>query len=250
LIGAAILVLTACGQDGEDGGVSRLDGDFRTAYVGEPYFMTAKQVDATAIARLIGQRFPGRSDPLLSNRELAERIVIVSECFDLETALLTGLVRQESAFQRGAVSATGASGLTQFTTIAVRESNDQLGERGAAQARATTIHYFTGRLDECVAPRLGLARWAPLWERVPGDLRTMRNHFRESADDALVYGAVLLKTLLSVARTVQPTAETSDLYVKALERYNGDPDPAVRDDYWRRIFRYAEEARNVGESEP
>jgi|GEM_PF-5869718 len=53
--------------------------------------------------------------------ELARYIKASSECFGLDPYIYTALIEQESLFEISATSHTGAAGLTQFTTPALRE---------------------------------------------------------------------------------------------------------------------------------
>jgi hypothetical protein len=228
-----VAFVLACGATGP-AATSVVLGDFRTTHVADA-FPLGPEVPASAIAAYIARIAPERDDPGLPDALLAEKLAAVSGCLGIDAGVFVGLVRQESAFAAGAVSRTDAVGLTQMTTIGIREVDDQLGARGPEEARTDAIRYFTGRIAGCVAPRLGVAGQDPLWRRHPGGLVAERDALRSDADDALIYGAVLLKTDLAVSDAMA-AGEGAALYGAALERYNVDPIAAVREDYRRRIL--------------
>ncbi len=64
---------------------------------------------------------------------MGSEVIRISSCFDIDSRILLGLIKLEFEYNQDAVSFSGASGLTQFTTIGIQEVNDQLGIRGAGQ---------------------------------------------------------------------------------------------------------------------
>ena len=54
---------------------------------------------------------------------------------------------------------------------------------------------------------------------------------------AALYGAVLLKTYLAVAKNKYPRRSLREIYKYALMLYNGDPHEMHR--YWEKIFKHS-----------
>ncbi|MDQ3231319.1 MAG: transglycosylase SLT domain-containing protein [Pseudobdellovibrionaceae bacterium] len=168
----------------------------------------------------------------MSNAELASLIDLVASCFAIDERIFTSLIRKESTFNMGAKSPTGAAGLTQMTGTGIDEVNDQLGKRGTSYALSSATQYFNNTLSECVSGYVG-APWVQLWDRGT-TLGAQKTEISSDAVTALVYGAILLKTNLSVERTDNPNASMEQLYRNALRRYNGDP--SEKENYQQNIM--------------
>lgn len=174
--------------------------------------------------------------------ELAHTLLSVANCFQIDPWILTGLVQQESWFNKDAVSKTGASGLTQFTNIGIKEVHDQLGQRGIIGAPESSINYFNSVLYECVNQN-----WVQLWEKVdvspdhPEYYLKLKGMLKLDIVASLVYGAILLKTFVTYEQLKnikqEKNLQTSEIYFYALQRYNGEPgDAKIR--YAKKIFSY------------
>ncbi len=175
---------------------------------------------------------------------IAKDINRVSACLKIDPWLMTALIKKESSFKRDAVSATGAAGLTQFTSIGLKEVNDQLGLRGREGAPETSTLYFTERLSACIDPS-----WIDLWNRVdvspdhPEFSNKLKEELKKDARAAIAYGAILLKVYISFVKVrtnfVAPP-QMSELYFLALQLYNGEEgDAKVR--YAKQIFQHLKE---------
>lgn len=174
----------------------------------------------------------------LEANEIAENILNVSSCFDVDPWVLTALIQKESAFQRNAVSQTNAAGLTQFTTIGFKEVHDQLGYRGREGATENATLYFTSKIRNCVDPS-----WIDLWARInvsdshPNYYNLLKEELKRDITSAITYGAILLKTYVAFVDIRNGTDELSrsELYYQALQIYNGEPgDAKVR--YAKNVF--------------
>ena len=242
---ATCAVLAACGSP-EPG--AELSGDFDTAYVDDYYLWFITQGDAGIIETYIEQTNPRRDQTHLSNADLAKDIVKVARCFRIDLPLFTGLIRQESLFNERAVSPTYAYGLTQFTSIARREVGDQLGRRGPDYARLTATQYFRNVIEDCVFDS-GDEEWQDLWDAADELDVSEGRVLLAKPKHALVYGAILLKTLLSNAKTpiMQTTTHTSSgpLYWRAVYEYNGDPDLEIRTSYRERVFNFGRQVNRL-----
>lgn len=172
--------------------------------------------------------------------EISETIVLVSECLHIDSWILTALIQKESSFKKDAVSPKGAAGLTQFTTIGLKEVNDQLGIRGRVGAPVEVTTYFNERIRGCIDPE-----WIDLWNRInvtEGDTqfyKLLKDELKRDTSAAIVYGALLLKTFLAFVNT-RNTLEavplkTSEIYFQALQLYNGEEGNA-KVKYARSIF--------------
>lgn len=208
--------------------------------------------------------------PPYSTKALATDIAVISDCLKIDPFVYTALIATESGFRRNIRSNTGASGLTQFVDIAVKEVSDQLGWRSEWFAREETIQYLNEEvLAKCIAPRLyPKTGWTHFWNREGTEARSVardgrpksrsdvaewnlpagKRMAREFAKDpklALVYGAILLKEDLSVVRFSTSTGgckpprgfskEIHPLYIRALMKYNGD-DCKVKQSYAQKVL--------------
>jgi hypothetical protein len=158
---------------------------------------------------------------------IAQNILKVSKCFNLDPWVLTGLVQKESSFKKDAVSATDATGLTQFTSSGFQEVNDQLGFHGKSGATDVATLYYSTRLKECIDPN-----WVDLWLRVgvpeqdPNFYSLLKAEVKADIPTALTYGAILLKTYVSFIDSRALKSDTplsiSETYFQALQIYNGE----------------------------
>ncbi len=179
------------------------------------------------LTKYISKMASGRSQELIDNNRLAKEILHTSACFGIDPHILTGLIHTESFFNNNATSNTGAVGFTQFTNIGVREVHDQLGERGKHGAITSTIKFWKIIFTDCIDPE-----WVPLWRRTLHLNEDERKAYQKKIikrDPALslAYGALLLK--LYWGRQSQLWQERNDvtkeeLFLRALARYNGEPD--------------------------
>lgn len=179
------------------------------------------------LTKYIKKMASGRSQELISNRRLAKEILHTSACFGIDPYVFTGLIHTESHFNNSATSNTGAAGFTQFTNIGVREVHDQLGERGSKGAIASTIKFWKIIFTDCIDPE-----WMPLWKRTLHLNEDQRKSYQKKLIKrdpslSLAYGALLLK--LYWGRQSQLWQERDDvtkeeLFLRALARYNGEPD--------------------------
>lgn len=180
----------------------------------------------------------------LSKKEtdaIATDIVEVCECLKVDPWLFTGLIQKESSFRQEVSSPTGAVGLTQFTSLGLKEVNDQLGMRGRKGAHFKSISYFNSKIKECVDPT-----WTHLWDKVsvkqddPEFYNALKSEIKNDTRVAITYGAVLLKTY--VARVDDRADENkiqmqkSEIYYDALQIYNGEEGDA-KVNYAKKVFK-------------
>ena len=158
---------------------------------------------------------------------IAKDILAVSSCFEIDPWILTSLIQKESSFVKQAVSPTGAVGLTQFTSIGIKEVNDQLGHRGREGAPEVVTLFFHERLRDCINPS-----WSDLWNRIeiqdnhPEFYKQLKEIIKNDGQSSIVYGAVLLKIYLAFVnyRNTYQVAplKLSEVYFQALQLYNGE----------------------------
>lgn len=158
---------------------------------------------------------------------IAKEILSVSSCFEIDPWILTSLIQKESSFVKHAVSPTGAVGLTQFTSIGIKEVNDQLGYRGREGAPEAVTLFFHERLRDCINPS-----WVDLWSRIeirdehPEFYKQLKEIIKNDGQSSIVYGAVLLKIYLAFVnyRNTYQVApmKLSEVYFQALQLYNGE----------------------------
>lgn len=172
---------------------------------------------------------------------IATDIIEISECFKIDPWLYTGLIQKESSFRQTVSSPTGAAGFTQFTTLGLKEVNDQLGMRGRTGAHYKSIQYFTQKIKNCVDPT-----WIDLWDRVnvaesdPEFYKLLKEEIKSDTRAAIAYGAILLKTYVARvddrADDENKKMQKSEIYYDALQIYNGEEgDAKVR--YAKNVFK-------------
>lgn len=231
-----LTLLAACGGAEQD--ASSLDGLFTTKYVGEAFLLHDAAPSAARILTYATAHAKNNGNGELPF--IKDNLPLVADCFGIDRAVFTGLVRQESAFDRTQVSSGGAIGWTQFTTIGLQEVKDQLGERGPAEARAAATKYFTDVINDCVVPQAGLSVWKDAWKEVPTGSSDIKE-LNKLPLHQLVYGAILLKTYLSNWRTKSEAGtEMKEIYRMALEAYNGE-ELAKRQAYAKNILGFSSE---------
>lgn len=224
-----LLTLSSCGHQQAP---SDLKGSFQTKYVSSS-FILFEDAGVSAIEAFVVRKAPHRAEAM-SNRRLASLIEQVARGFSIDKRIFSSLVAQESAFIVAAQSSTHAVGLTQMTSIGIQEVNDQLGQRGATQARAAATAYFRGVIGSSIC-----INCSDLWIRA-SDTAGMKRILLRDARTSLVYGAILLKSRLSAEKTKDSSLSLEEIYRNALRSYNGDPDISVREDYQTRIMNSAE----------
>lgn len=165
--------------------------------------------------------------PAIEALIISKNIIKVSECLEIDPWILTGLIKKESSFDKNAVSKTGAVGLTQFTTIGLKEVNDQLGRRGRVGAPDATTLYLAEKIRSCIDPN-----WTDLWNRIEEKEESavfynqLKSVLKKDIRSSIVYGAILLKTYLAIVYKRNPHDQSelrpSDIYFQALQIYNGE----------------------------
>lgn len=222
-----IALTAACGKQPSTSSVEGWPAA-TTAQVKRPYILYRAAPNIAGLSDFIQE-----SQPALDAEQadlLAKNIMTVAACFEIDARILTSQIRQESLFDARAESSTRAAGLSQLTRIGIKEVEHQLGAMGPSQAGALAIQYFNGVVNGCLASKFGAdfpAR-THLWKRVESgsaaeDLREKKQIIMAEPRIALVYGAILLKTLLSKSRLENTTWTTKEVYGRALWYYNGDP---------------------------
>ncbi len=178
--------------------------------------------------------------------ELATEIVKASYCFGTDPFMVTSKIRLESRFDMSAISSTGALGLTQLTTIGIKEILDQLGHRGAKFAFVENKTFLVDAI-ECYSeqmisdvmndfPAIQTFRMAKTGEEdYTGDtMQLLKNWIlpaknkmnlfnkRRFIQRQLFMGQILLKIYLAYSKKVYPNQPTLKLYNSALKMFNGD----------------------------
>jgi hypothetical protein len=177
---------------------------------------------------------PQGDDPTYSREELVDDILTAAHDFQICPLVLTALIRKESSFNRRAQSPTGAVGLMQLTTSGIAEVHHQLGVQGAA--RQETVEYWQRLIPDLYSYLTGKT-WSNLSTLTP---LARKEALLTDGPKNLLYGAMLLKTLLAWKGEEDPTRTLEEVYSLALERYNGEPPPKLFA-YREKILMWAEE---------
>ncbi len=164
----------------------------------------------------------------ITNWQLAMKITRLSFCFGTDPKGVAAQIFTESKFDRQRVSGTGAVGLTQMTSAAIDEVNDQLGNRGRNGATPENLQYLYGAIN-CY---MGGQPFKPMFEAGVirrGDLVSKNRAARlraktwlqDNVDRDLIYGQITLKVMLGYARADGATGFAA--YIEAFKKYNGEP---------------------------
>lgn len=198
-------------------------------------FLLVRPPSPQKMTRIISKHRKRRHSGL-SDHLLAQKIISVSACLDLDAYIFAALIFQESSFNARAISHTNAVGLTQFTSAGVEEVNAQLGDGLFSRARPATTRWFHQRIQGCVVPRLKMRDFTPLFKLhyAPAEQKKI---LLNDPDYALIYGAVLLKTLVAVEKWKNPHSSAVHHYRNALRTYNGDS--RAKERYQRDVMYYA-----------
>lgn len=184
-------------------------------------------------------------NPKISNSDVSQiykAIDKVANCLKIDSFVLTGMIQKESTFNKNAVSQTGAAGLTQFTSIGIKEVNDQLGINGNIGAPSEVTEYFRNTIYGCINPK-----WIDVWKMtksIPGtksfynDIKAL---LKNDILTSVTYGGILLKTYVANLENRNITQNLryspAEVYFYALQNYNGEPGVA-KVNYAKRIFEH------------
>lgn len=152
-----------------------------------------------------------------SHRTLAINVIRASFCFGNDPFMILAKMRRETNFSRKSVSPTGAVGFSQMTGIGVKEVQHQLsGDSKISLPQARTafrqsIRCFSG-INNYVVPR--------------GSVENLKDRISQRWGFDMVFGQILVKTLVSYAKASQAygnnTGGVVAAYQDAFTAYNGD----------------------------
>ena len=178
----------------------------------------------------------------LSNLDLARKITRASFCFGTDPYAVTYQIGVESTFDRTRISPTKAVGLTQMTSVAIDEANDQLGNRGNDGARAENVEYWKKAIScykgkDAFAPMFeaGIIPRGKLIEKNAAARGAAKTWIRASIDRQIIYGQIILK--LHLARASGAGLTGLPAYQEAMRDYNGDRKNGHDVAYGRKIVR-------------
>jgi hypothetical protein len=251
------------------------DGDFRTTFIHERYSYYEKTPTAAVLAKYI---FPntklhiGKSKWTPAKRMeysnlLAKRILVITDCLDLDPILFSAILREESHFDNKRQNPkSSAIGFGQILKIAIREVNDQfsmpdiggvLGTSIESRGRREAREYFEDTMRTCLEPNLKIKNFINIWERADVKKHALYSDAWYKAastqimnDDilSLVISASLLKVYYSVVKTkiinehVPGTPAMTKLdFLKRLLKEYGEPNDA----YQSKMLKAATELKNL-----
>jgi len=152
-----------------------------------------------------------------SHRTLAINVVRASFCFGNDPFMILAKMRRETNFSRRSISPTGAVGFSQMTGIGVKEVQHQLSgdERISLPAARTAF-------QQSVRCFSGLSNF----EVQRTSTENIKDRIREKWGFDMVFGQILVKTLVSNAKSSQSYGSNTGGVVAAYEDaftvYNGD----------------------------
>ncbi len=196
----------------------------------------------------------------IESYELANIITEVSNCFEIDPFIFSGMIFWESRYYVENTSPTDAVGLTQMTSIAIKEVHDQMGyflgphakKRGfynQREAREETNEQIDEILTGCVAELREDKKWQYIWEEegfrnwkfykishynktsygksIPSYrwdnnwiVEQIKNRLKADPLMSVVYGAVLLKTIMAYSLKIHPKYTMIEHYKYSVRRYN------------------------------
>lgn len=200
----------------------------------ESFFLFSRDIDPKKLTQFIAEKRPRDAE------RLAKKIRLVAKNFEIDPYIYAALIRTESAFNPHAVSITGCVGLTQFCTAGITEVSIQTGHRSKQKTESIAYYQETARKT---AEQLGREDFEFAWQS-PLSYRAQKRYLRgqKGEDHALIYGAILLKSLLVDAKTNQ-VKDLAAQYRRAAIRYNGDTKVMHR--YARIVLQTAKEFRET-----
>lgn len=173
---------------------------------------------------------------------IAQAIDRVATCLKVDSFLLAGLIHKESYYDKNAVSKSGAVGLTQFTSIGIKEVNDQLGINGIIGAPTDVTEYYRNKVYECINPK-----WVDVWDLVkvgkghPKFYEEIKKVLKQNHLISVTYGGILLKTYVANMHNRNITENLryspAEIYYYALQAYNGEPGER-KVNYAKKIFAF------------
>lgn len=185
-----------------------IKSDLTTNYV--------KELSETEVLKRIQKRVDGSKSTgsnTIANSTLARDILKSARAYGVDPFIFTALIEKESQFRVNAVGSGGDSGLTQFTTIAVKEVTYQYKKSDVGGAYKNLSSGFITQPRE-------LNDYHTFMSSVPKSWSTKRDTFRSNHTYALAAGASLLKLYLALNNKV---------YIDALAAYNGGGTPGYAD---------------------
>lgn len=228
-------------------------GDFRTTYVAEAFHFYKDQPSISQLATYIRSYHKhfdwysqmSKQERLDKSKALATKIELVTKCLKLDFKMFAAIIAIESDYHNKAMNKiTHASGLTQILRTSIREVNDQLGipaqpsalgdlEPKYERARKTTTIYFNKQINSCISNSTNKYKYTALWDR--DELKDFELYSEQWFDNALkvirndemlslIYGAVLLKSKLSILKTIIDGDPKESLMIKTLRSYGEDND--------------------------
>jgi len=218
VVSICVLGLSGCKQNKpkQDTTSGVLGVPTKSAETEAAYPLYNEQPKPEALAQFIRTcRYPADDAERLA---LAAKVIAVAHCFKIDANALGGLIRQESEFNRCAVSPSKATGLTQLTGPGIKEAFHKFGLFGSDQyADKAGRAYFMEKIKECgangIADPKERARWGEAFERNITDLANsedvgisraeiygiIKKQIVEDENVAINLGAVILKTYLAAA---------------------------------------------------
>lgn len=191
------------------------------------------------------EKYIKRANYKLPEKEIkviAQAIDRVATCLKVDSFLLAGLIHKESYYDKNAVSKSGAAGLTQFTSIGIKEVNDQLGLNGIIGAPLDVTEYYRNKIYECINPK-----WVDVWNLIkvaPGHPKfydQIKVLIKTNPLIAVTYGGILLKTYVANMHNRNITENLryspAEIYFYALQAYNGEPGER-KVNYAKKIFSF------------
>ncbi len=221
----ALLLSTSCGNRHSETDETELQGDFRTKQISEAFILNEDSLDISDFFIQMRKLRKNRANQTFDDLDLSRFIITAASAVQIDPRVLFCLIRMESGFDEVAESPTGAMGLTQFTNQGLQEVYDQLGARGKAEAYGPTVEYWKALVpplyENLVADASNITDKTFDFPNATSGLLTGKKALKSNPVKAIIYGAILLKTNLAAVRYSKPDLSMRELYIQALERYNG-----------------------------
>ncbi len=153
----------------------------------------------------------------LSHRSLAIQVVRASFCFGNDPLMILAKMRRETNFSRKSVSPTGAVGFSQMTSMGIKEVQHQLSGNGGV-----SLPGAKGAFQQSIRCFSGINNY----ELPSENTQTLKNRIAQKWGFDMMFGQILLKTLVSYAKASGSYGSNAGGIIAAYEDaftiYNGD----------------------------
>ena len=173
-------------------------------------------------------------------QRVAQEILSVSSCFQLDPLIFTSLIGHESNFYHDSVSHTGAIGLGQLTSVSLREIAQQLQadhidkeNRGTPQA----LVYFEEAIQCIENDNEALTHWWGIPSRASRVKELKSNTLLNLTYAAIIYKISFSKTMSYFSKTSKTLSKNLNSAIESLLNYYNGASEVEQMSHYKKIRR-------------